>query len=63
MFMIVIASFKVVDSSLSMIWKHGLIPRPCKSSVNDVKALIISLSLLFLIDVVRMKLQSYTYIT
>ena len=59
----VIVIFKVIDASLSMKWKPGLIPQLLKSSVNDVKALIISLSLLFLIAVVRMVLQSYKYIT
>ena len=62
-FRVVIVSFKEVDASLSMKWKPGRIPRRFKSSVKDVKALIISLSLLFLIDVVRMELKSYTYIT
>ena len=62
-FLVVIFSFKAVDDSLSMKWNPGWIPRLFKSSVKDVKALIISLSLLFFIDVVSMKLQSYTYIT
>ena len=63
MFMSVIVSFKSVDASLSMKWKPGLIPRIFKSSVNDVKAIIISLSLLLFISVVRMALHLYTYIT
>ena len=63
MFIVVIFSFKVIDASFSIKWKPGWIPRIFKSSVNDVKALIISLSLLLFIDVVRMALQSYTYIT
>ena len=60
MFMVIIVIFKAVDASFSMRWKHGLIPRLFKSSVNDVKAFIVSLSLLFFIAVVRMALQSYT---
>ena len=63
MFMFVIVSFKAVDFSLSMKWKAGWIHRLFKSSFNGVKAFIISLSLLLFIDVVRMALQSYTYIT
>ena len=56
-FMVVIVSFKEVDASLSMKWKPGRIPRRFKSSVKDVKALIISLSLLSFISVVRMALH------
>ena len=63
MFMEVIVIFKAIDASLSMKWNHGLIPRLLKSSVNDVKSLIVSLSLLFFVAVFRMVLQSYTYIT
>ena len=62
MFTVVIFSFKAVDASLSMKWKPGLIPQLLNSSVNDAKALIIYLSLILLIDVVRMELKSYTYI-
>ena len=62
MFMVVIVSFKAVYVSLSMKWKPGLTLWIFKSSVNVVKAFIISLSLLFFIAVVRMALQSYTYI-
>ena len=40
-----------------------MILRIFKSSVNAVKDLIISLSLLFFISVVRTALKSYTYIT
>ena len=54
---------KSVDASLSMKWKPGLIPRRFKSSVNDVKDIIIYLSILFFIAVVSMALQYYTYIT
>ena len=46
-----------------MKWKPGSIPRLLKSSVNAVKALIISLSLILFIAVVSMELQSYKYIT
>ena len=63
MCMVVIVSFKAVYASLSMKLKPWLIPHIFKSSVNDVKSLIIYLSLLFFISVVRMALQSYTYIT
>ena len=35
--------FNAVDASLSMIWKHGLIPRLFKYVVNYVKARIIYL--------------------
>ena len=62
MFMDVIIIFKAVDASLSMKLKPGLIPQILKYSVNDVRALIISLSLILFIYVVRMKLQPYTYI-
>ena len=63
MFMVVIVRFKAVDDSLSMKWKPGWIPQIFKYSVKYVKALIVSLSLLFFIAVVRMVLQPYTYIT
>ena len=63
MFMVAIVRFKAVDVSLSVKWRPGLIPRIFKSSVNDVKSLSISLSLLFFVAVFRMALQSYTYIT
>ena len=63
MFMVIFFSFKALDSSLFMKWKSGLIPRIFKSSVNYVKALVISLLLLLFIAVVSMVLQSYTYIT
>ena len=43
--------------------KPRLVPRIFKYSVNAVKDIIISLSLPFFVDVVRMTLQSYTYIT
>ena len=46
-----------------MKWKPGLIPRLFKSSVNYMKAPIIYLSLLLFISVIRMALQSYTYMT
>ena len=62
-FMVVIVSFRAVYASLSMKWKPRLIPWLLKSSVNYVKALIISLSPLFFITVVRTTLKSYTYIT
>ena len=42
---------------------YGLILRLFKSSVDSVKARIISLSLLFLIAIINMELQSYTYMT
>ena len=61
-FMVVIVSFKAVDALLSMKWKPGWIPWLFKSSLKDMKALIISLSLLIFVAVVRMTLQSYTYI-
>ena len=61
--MVEIVSFKAVDDLSSMKWKPGWIPWIFKSSVKYVKALIISLSLLFFISVVRMALQPYTYIT
>ena len=54
MFMEVIVIFKDVDTSLYMKWKPGLIPQLFKYSVNYVKALIISLSLLFFVALVRM---------
>ena len=54
MFMEVIFIFNAVYASLSMKWKPGLIPCLFKTSVNDVKALIIYLSLLYFISVVMM---------
>ena len=62
-FMVIIVSFKAVDAPLSMKWKPGWIPLLFKSLVKDMKNLIISFSLLFFISVVRILLQSYTYIT
>ena len=62
MFIVIIVRFKAVDDSLSMKWKPGWINRLLKLFVKDAKALIIYLSLLFFIAVVRMELQSYTYI-
>ena len=62
MFIIIVFRFNVVDALLHMKWKPGFIPRLVKSSVNYDKALIISLSFLIFISVVRMVLQSYTYI-
>ena len=61
MFMVFIIIFKAADDSLSIKCNHGLIPQIFKSLVNSVKAHIISLSLLFLVSVVSMTLQSYTY--
>ena len=58
-----IVILKALYYSLSMKWKPGLIPRIFKSSVNDVKSLIVSFSLLLFVAVVRMELQSYKYIT
>ena len=58
--MFVISIFNAVDDSLSMKCNPGLIPKLFKSSVNSVKSRIIYLSLLFLISVVRLALQSYT---
>ena len=57
------AILNYVDDLLSMKWNPGLIPRPFKYVVAFMKVRIISLSLLFLVSVVRMALQSYTYIT
>ena len=59
----VIVVFKAVDASLSMKCKPGLIRCIFKSSVKSVKACSISLSLIFLIAVVSMVLQSYTHMT
>ena len=61
--MVLIVIFKYVDALLSIKFNPGLIPQILKYSVNYVKACIISLSLLLLIDVVRMESQSYTYMT
>ena len=57
MFVVVISIFKGVYVSLSIEWNPGLIPRIFNSSVDYVKACIISLSRLFFIDVVSMALQ------
>ena len=57
MFMVIIVSFKSVDALLSLKQKPGWITRLFKSSVNDVKSLIISLSFLFFIAVFSMTLQ------
>ena len=59
--MVVIAILKYVDASFSMRWNSGLIPQLFKSIVNYVKSRIISLSILFFVDVVRMTLQVYTF--
>ena len=58
-----IVILKALYYSLSMKCKPGLITRIFKSSVNDVKSLIVSFSLLLFVAVVRMELQSYKYIT
>ena len=58
----VIVIFKLVDDSLSTKWKPGLIIWLLNYSVNYVKAIIISFSLLLFIYIVRMELQPYTYI-
>ena len=63
LFMVDIVIFKAVDALLFMKWKPGWIPRIFKSTVKDVKYLIISLSLPLLIALFSMALQSYTYIT
>ena len=54
MSMVVIEFFKAVDASLSLKWNPRLIKWILKSLVNSAKAHIISLSLLFFIDVVMM---------
>ena len=58
MLMEVIFIFKLIDTSLSMKWKPGLIPQIFKYSVIDVKDLIIYLSLLLFVAIFRMALQS-----
>ena len=63
MFLVVIFNFKAVDSLLSIKWKPGWIHQLFISSVKDVKSLIISLSLIFFLDLVIMALKLYTYIT
>ena len=63
MFMKVIVIFKVVDASLFIKWEPGSILRLFKPSVKYVKYHRTYLSLLFFISVVRMVLQSYTYMT
>ena len=62
MFMVFIVIFMSVHASLSMNWEPGLIPRIFKSSVKDVKDLIISVSLIFFIAVVRMTVIHIHYI-
>ena len=42
-FMFFIVVIKAVDASLSIKWNPELIPRILKSSVNSIKALIVSL--------------------
>ena len=61
--MVVVAIFTAFNTLLSMIWNPGLIPRIFNNVVNDLKACIIYLSLLFFVSVVIMVLQPYTYIT
>ena len=63
MFMEAIVIFKDVDASLFMKWKPRLILRLFNSYVKSLKACIIYLSLTLFIAVVRMELQSYTYMT
>ena len=63
MSMVVIVILKGVDAALAIKWDSGFIPRVFKTSINSMKALIISFSLLFFVAVVRVELQSYTYIT
>ena len=53
MFMVVVFRFKAVDASMSMKWKPGWIPQLFKSSVKYLKYLIVSLSLIFIVVVVR----------
>ena len=62
-YIVVIAIFKAVDDSFAIKWNHGLIPQPFKSVVNSVKVLIIYLSFLLFVAVIKMALQSYTYMT
>ena len=59
--MVVIVILKAFDASLSMKCNPGLITRILKSSINSLKASIISLSIILFIDVVRMSFQPYTY--
>ena len=63
MSMVGIYVFKAIDASLSMKWNPGLILCLFKYSVKSVKYCIISLSLLFFINVVGVEFQSYTYMT
>ena len=62
MFTVVIFSFNEVYASLSMKCKPGWIPWLFKSSVQGLKALIISLSLMFFIAVVGLKSAAYKYL-
>ena len=61
MSMVVFAIFKYVGASLYMKWNRELIPRIFEYSVNSVKNCIISLSIILFVAVVRMALESYTY--
>ena len=63
MFMEFIVIYKALYDSLPIKVKPGLIPLIFKSSVNYVKALIVSLSLLLFVVLVRMVLQSNMCIT
>ena len=62
-FIVFVVGFKAVDALLFMKSKPGFITWIFKSSVNYVKDFIISSSLPLFIDLVRMELNSYTYIT
>ena len=62
-FIVDIVRFKALYASFFIKCKPGCIYWLFKYSVKDVKALNISFSLLLFIAVVRMSLQSYTYIT
>ena len=62
MFMVVIVIFKDIDASLSIKCKPGLIPQIFESSVDSMKASIISFSPIFFVAVVIMELQSGTYV-
>ena len=55
--MVLIAILKAVDASCPMKLYPGPIPQIFKSVVNFVKTLMISLWIIFFIDVVRMELQ------
>ena len=63
MSMVAIIIFKDFDASLFIKWNHGLILQLFKYSVSSVNARIIYMSVLLFISVVRMVLQSYTYMT